>query len=151
MQGWIAACKLRAGDILVLQNGKYVTVEKVQHEILEEPITVYNIEVVDFHTYYVGKNAVLVHNTCGGNSSSKTALPKTGTKVNSSVALDMADDFWGTGYTEVSPSRFVSADGFRQVRMTNADVLGLHSGGPHINFDRLYPNYKSVHVYIFDD
>ena len=62
-----------------------------------------------------------------------------------------ADDFLGPGYTEVSPSRFVSADGFRQVRMANADILGLHGGGPHINFDRLYPNYKSVHIYIFDD
>ena len=70
-KGWIAACKLCAGDILVLQNGKYVTIEKVQHEILEAPITVYNFEVADFHTYYVGKNAVLVHNTCGGNSSSR--------------------------------------------------------------------------------
>ena len=71
INGWIAACKLRTNDILVLQNGKYVTVENVQHEILEAPITVYNFEVADFHTYYVGKNAVLVHNTCGGNSSSR--------------------------------------------------------------------------------
>ena len=71
VKGWTAAYKLRAGDILVLQNGKYVTIEKVQHEILEAPITVYNFEVADFHTYYVGKSAVLVHNTCGGNSSSR--------------------------------------------------------------------------------
>ena len=71
IKGWTAACKLRAGDILVLQNGKYVTVEKVQHEILEAPTTVYNFEVADFHTYYVGKSAVLVHNTCGGKSSSR--------------------------------------------------------------------------------
>jgi len=71
VKGWIAACKLRAGDILVTVNGQYVVVEQVQHEILESPITVYNFEVADFHTYYVGKSAVLVHNTCGGNSSSK--------------------------------------------------------------------------------
>ena len=71
VKGWIAACKLRTGDILVLQNDKYVTVEKVQHEILEAPITVYNFEVADFHTYYVGKSSVLVHNDCGGNSSSR--------------------------------------------------------------------------------
>ena len=70
-KGWTASCKLRAGDILVMQNGKFITVEKVQHEILETPITVYNFEVADFHTYYVGKNAVLVHNTCGRNSSSR--------------------------------------------------------------------------------
>ena len=76
IKGWIAACKLRAGDILVLQNGKYVTVEKAQHEILEAPITVYNFEVADFHTYYVGKSAVLVHNTCGGKPTSPNQMQK---------------------------------------------------------------------------
>ena len=39
-------------------------VEQVQHEILEKPITVYNFEVADFHTYYVGDTEVLVHNDC---------------------------------------------------------------------------------------
>lgn len=63
-RGWTSAINLRAGDILVLSNGEYVVVEKVQHEILEAPVKVYNFEVQDFHTYYVGKNSVLVHNTC---------------------------------------------------------------------------------------
>ena len=45
--------------------------EQVQHEILEAPVTVYNFQVEDYHTYYVGKSAVLVHNTCGKNSSSR--------------------------------------------------------------------------------
>jgi len=76
VKGWTAACKLRAGDILVLQNGKYVTVEKVQYEILEESIAVYNFEVADFHTYYVGKSAVLVHNTCGGKQTSPNQMQK---------------------------------------------------------------------------
>lgn len=39
--------------------------EQIQHEILEAPIKVYNFEVADFHTYYVGESSVLVHNTCG--------------------------------------------------------------------------------------
>lgn len=65
VKGWTVACKLRAGDILVLQSGKYVIVEKIQHEILESPVKVYNFEVEDFHTYYVGESAVLVHNVCG--------------------------------------------------------------------------------------
>lgn len=63
-KGWTGAIHLRAGDILVLQNGKYVIVEQVQHEILEHPIKVYNFEVEDFHTYYVGDSSVLVHNKC---------------------------------------------------------------------------------------
>ena len=63
-KGWYAAVDLRAGDILVLVNGEYVTLEKTQHEILEAPITVYNFEVEDYHTYYVGTDGVLVHNDC---------------------------------------------------------------------------------------
>ncbi len=55
---------LRAGDILVLVNGEYVVVEKVQHEILEKPVTVYNFQVEDYHTYYVSNAGVLVHNIC---------------------------------------------------------------------------------------
>ena len=63
--GWTAACKLKAGDILVTLNGNLIVVEWVQHEILESPVTVYNFEVEDFHTYYVGNNGgVLVHNDC---------------------------------------------------------------------------------------
>ena len=62
--GWTLARSLRAGDILVLSNGELVTVEWVQHEILESPIKVYNFEVQDFHTYFVGECGVLVHNNC---------------------------------------------------------------------------------------
>ena len=63
-KGWIDAIDLRAGDILVKSNGEYVVVEAVEHELLEEPITVYNFEVEGFHTYYVGDTSVLVHNDC---------------------------------------------------------------------------------------
>ena len=62
--GWTSAIQLRAGDILLLSNGNYVVVEKVQHEILETPITVYNFEVEGLHTYFVGSNSILVHNAC---------------------------------------------------------------------------------------
>ena len=64
VKGWTDAVNLRAGDILVLVNGEYVIVEKVQHEILEALVTVYNFQVQDFHTYYVATSGVLVHNSC---------------------------------------------------------------------------------------
>lgn len=67
-KGWYAAVDLRAGDILVLVNGEYVTLEKTQHKILEAPITVYNFEVEDYHTYYVGTDGVLVHSSCNHTS-----------------------------------------------------------------------------------
>ena len=64
VKGWIAACQLRAGDVLVMLNGERIVVEQVQHELLESPVTVYNFEVADYHTYYVGDTEVLVHNSC---------------------------------------------------------------------------------------
>jgi len=73
-KGWIGAIDLRAGDILVLQSGEYVVVELIQHEILETPVTVYNFEVEDFHTYYVSDSAILVHNTCGAKSASNQVI-----------------------------------------------------------------------------
>ena len=76
-KGWTDASHLRAGDILVLVNGEYVVVEKVQHELLERPVKVYNFQVEDYHTYYVA-SGVLVHNSCkqqlvAGNKSSWNA------------------------------------------------------------------------------
>ena len=68
VKGWTKSAKLRAGDILVLLNGEYVVVEKIQHEILESPITVYNFQVNDYHTYYVSNAGVLVHNSCNHNN-----------------------------------------------------------------------------------
>lgn len=92
-KGWTAAEDLRAGDILVLQNGKYVTIEQVQHEILEQPVMVYNFEVEDFHTYYVGNCSVLVHNDCGGLKIGKPSkgvkrIRNDSAKVNSQEFID---------------------------------------------------------------
>jgi hypothetical protein len=62
---------LRAGDILLLVNGKTVVVEQIQHEILERTTKVYNFTVADNHNYFVGESVntsngkfVLAHNTC---------------------------------------------------------------------------------------
>ena len=39
--------------------------------MLESPVKVYNFEVEDFHTYYVGETEVLVHNMCAKKSDIK--------------------------------------------------------------------------------
>ena len=116
VKGWTDAVHLRAGDILVLVNGEYVVVEKVQHEILEAPITVYNFHVEDYHTYYVSDVGVLVHNKCGMNNSEATAAAKE------------------LGYTKVSGASshgnavFTNSKAPRAVRYITADV-DVHSGG----------------------
>jgi hypothetical protein len=70
----VFVANLRAGDILVTLNGEKVVVEQIQRELLENPITVYNLEVADFHSYFVGSVRVLVHNKCG-------KIPKNGIEM----------------------------------------------------------------------
>ncbi len=69
--------------------------------------------------------------------------------TSSSEALDLAITYLGDGYVEVSPGRYVSADGTRQVRMADHDIACPYSAA-HINFDMLSP-YKTVHVYFYDN
>mgnify|MGYP003294620627 CR=1 FL=1 len=63
-KGWYAAESLRAGDILVTVNGEYVILEQVQHEIFEQPVPVYNLEVLDYHTFFIGESTICTHNMC---------------------------------------------------------------------------------------
>ena len=63
-KGWVEASALHAGMTIWFANGTKGTVEDISNEGLEEPVTVYNFEVADFHTYFVGECGVLVHNTC---------------------------------------------------------------------------------------
>lgn len=65
-KGWVAAGDLEVGDILYTADGDEVEVTDLELEKLAEPITVYNLEVEDFHTYFVGEYGVLVHNNCLG-------------------------------------------------------------------------------------
>ena len=61
-KGWVAAGDLEVGDVLYTADGDEVEVTDLELEKLAEPILVYNLEVADFHTYFVGEFGVLVHN-----------------------------------------------------------------------------------------
>ena len=61
-KGWVAAGDLVVGDTLVTVDGDEVEVTNVELEKLAEPILVYNLDVADFDTYFVGEYGALVHN-----------------------------------------------------------------------------------------
>jgi hypothetical protein len=63
-KGRVAAKKLKLNDKLELQNGEDAFVDAIRREKLDQPIQVFNFEVEDFHTYFVGAGCVLVHNLC---------------------------------------------------------------------------------------
>ena len=63
-RGFVDAGRLLIGDPLIDVHGNILVVENTRTEYLDEPETVYNFQVKDFHTYNVGGNCILVHNDC---------------------------------------------------------------------------------------
>ena len=61
-RGFVDAGELLVGDSLLDVHGNVLLIEDIQIEYPEEPTTVYNFQVEDFHTYYVGTNCIFVHN-----------------------------------------------------------------------------------------
>ena len=137
VKGWTDAVHLRAGDILVLVNGEYVVVEKVQHELLESPVKVYNFQVEDYHTYYVAESGVLVHNTC----SQRAAMRKAKRSVNIPMSESPTSvkyvkmvgengrtvfsklEIYGNKYIRNDLGGHLFSDGTRMARHYNAGII----------------------------
>ena len=60
-RGWVAAGDLVVGDSIRALSGDVRTVTALRLEKLESPIPVYNLDVEDFNSYFVG-SGLLVHN-----------------------------------------------------------------------------------------
>jgi len=98
--GWIDAEELQTGDVLVLPNGDYVFVEDAYTEELDLPVTIYNFEVEDFHTYFVGESHVLVHNTNCKNDIVDGLTPDSSSRRftdEQQRLIEMANDYKRTG------------------------------------------------------
>ena len=65
-KGWINACELVPGDVVYTKDWNTATVKSVNLLELDEPVEVFNFEVEDCHTYFVGDAFILTHNlNCG--------------------------------------------------------------------------------------
>ena len=65
-KGWTEAGELTEEDCVLDREGRGLAVEGIWIEEPREPVKVYNFEVEEYHTYYVGAAEVLVHNdNCG--------------------------------------------------------------------------------------
>ena len=74
---WVSAYALKKGDIVLLSDGRYGIIEKSISVQLSAPETTYNLEVEEFHTYFVGENPVCVHNAgCSLTNKQMNALKK---------------------------------------------------------------------------
>ncbi|WP_298424362.1 polymorphic toxin-type HINT domain-containing protein [uncultured Kordia sp.] len=58
---WIKVKNLKVGDELTLYDGSKIIIDNITYHKGE--YKVYNFEVADFHTYYISKENILVHNS----------------------------------------------------------------------------------------
>ncbi len=92
-QGWVAAINLREGDTLETMEGT-ACITKIVKKRHEEPVTVYNIAVKDWVSYFVGQVRVYVHNGNGYEGDSKIANYYVG--PNGKILLGEYKDWIGT-------------------------------------------------------
>ena len=139
---FIPAGHLQQGERVQLHNGETSHVVSLTPQLTPEPV--YNIEVHNEHVYEITANGVLVHNSSAANLPS--SFPQNGISMSTDSALDAAKEFLGPGYKSYPDGRFVSADGLRQVRMTDSDLLKAnnHAGRPHMNFEIMVPDTKKL-------
>lgn len=60
-KGWVRAAELEEGDKLIAKNTEMI-INRVEHQFVDTPITVYNLTVDELHTYLITKYELLVHN-----------------------------------------------------------------------------------------
>ncbi len=110
---WLAACALCPGDALLRSHdGKWVPVESVSDT--DEDVTVYNMRIEEYHTYFVGDThwgfSVLSHNAnCvptwrGGlrNAMGEPAFP--GAQAHHDLPWKWKDWFWENGFNVNDPA-----------------------------------------------
>jgi len=72
---WVNSHELRAGDILIGRDGELQTVRKLEQHYDPE-FAVSNLTIAKHHTFSVGPDAILVHNTSGSSVGDQFALGK---------------------------------------------------------------------------
>ena len=89
-KGFLNAGERKAGEKVVDSEGGtcVIVIETIYLEIMENPETVYNFQVEDYHTYHVGNIGVLVHNKNYGDGRGVTE-GGTGANAASRYGIDM--------------------------------------------------------------
>lgn len=116
-KGWVEAHHLRQGDLIQTDAGDYQCVKKLSRK-KQADRPVYNMSIVQAHTYYVNNNHLLVHNTdCKLTEDRVDEMMQHATYVDSGEHASYYDVGDGTGlkiYTpeidEYDPFAFMVAD-----------------------------------------
>jgi len=88
---------LNPGDVAYTKDWDTAVVKSVNLLELDEPVEVFNFEVEDCHTYFVGEQCCLVHNSCkihGKSHGSPTHKAAIDAKTQTMKASGNYSDIW---------------------------------------------------------
>ena len=143
--GFVKAAELSEGDILVDSEGNEMPIVSIVTEVTDEPVKVYNFQVVDNHTYYVSDTGILVHNANYPKSSGedeKASYHNKGNDVKSAAPVDGQASLDKSVSIKPTTTRRVSVEGDHFV-VFDETTPGVFHG--HIrSWNDLTPNMKSA-------
>ncbi|MDI7223039.1 polymorphic toxin-type HINT domain-containing protein, partial [Leptospira santarosai] len=141
-RGFVLACELSTKDILLDKAGERISIHSIVKETHKEKIPVFNFEVEEYHTYYVGETCILVHNDSVKMLQEKIAAngELNGPLVNKGIdkILDQVNSFdkSKSGNVEAALKDFAQANGlsesspeYKKLKELSADIAGSKSKG----------------------
>ena len=142
VEGWVTAGELTEEDYVLDSEGRRLQVEEKYVEKLEESVKVYNFEVEEYHTYYVGDAGILVHNKCWDDppvkKTSKKQVSIDDPKFEKWLNKGKANNTVYFGL-ENEEKTYV---GITRQKLSRRRYQHNHFGGK--NFDRLDPQYENL-------
>ena len=116
-RGWVNASDLVPNDIVYTKDWNTAIVKSISLLELDEPVEVFNFEVEDCHTYFVGSNHVLVHNgPCTNPNGKKGGAAHQNTIKKETQKLESA------GYKTHTENMVNTPGGYKSKRFT--DIMG---------------------------
>ncbi len=130
-KGWAEASTLRVGDQLMTSGGEWSTV--VHSERMKQIAPAFNLEIDNFHTFFVGTEKVWVHNArgVGGSGKPRRHFPKFSTKKRAKEAAKKS----GKGPVMKHPNTKSFPDSEPHFHSTDARGRKM-SDGVHYNYPR---------------
>ena len=120
---WVAAAKLEIGQKITSANGDIVVVES--KKFIDKECDVYNLEILDWNTYCIGKKAIVVHNDCVVQN-----------WVQNNVQIKVQGIAGGGGYVVLKPNFNIDGCNCSTVPSINiVEIGGLAGLGGAVKFD----------------
>ena len=148
--GWVSVKNLKIGDEILLYNEQVEKVIEISKE--EKNIHVYNFEVEDNHSYYVGISSFLVHNDCGQKVNNNALTPEQVKLDNftqkGGKIQEFADGIKGQSYDELEKlfdEELVKKLNYVKEPLRSGDgVRYLQQNGKAILLERGRPNFQDI-------